>query len=111
MLADAPLVESRRQAARFGLRGLGVDPDTGTERPLGQILRGALDRARPGLEAAGDLDTARRLLERLSLLGTGADRQRAVHAARGSLADAVDELDVAGGREHRRVETSYAPRK
>jgi carboxylate-amine ligase len=51
-----------------------------------------MQRARPGLEAAGDLGVAERLLTLMRTRGTGVERQRRWFDARGSLADVVDEL-------------------
>ncbi|MDH6544056.1 YbdK family carboxylate-amine ligase [Streptomyces sp. SPB4] len=51
-----------------------------------------LERAVPGLAAAGDLDIASELLDRLRHSGGGAERQRAARQRRGRLTDVVRDL-------------------
>ncbi|MET9607536.1 glutamate--cysteine ligase [Streptomyces sp. NPDC006512] len=81
-------------AARYGIDGPGADACSGRELPAQLLVERLLDRAAPGLAAAGDLGTARTLWERLRRRGTGASRQRAVLARTGSLAAVVDGLAV-----------------
>ncbi|MFD3875853.1 glutamate--cysteine ligase [Streptomyces sp. NPDC058623] len=82
-------------AARGGLDGPGADPCGRGQLPAELLVERLLDRAAPGLAAAGDLDLARTLWEGLRRRGTGASRQRAVLAATGSLTAVVDRLAVA----------------
>jgi carboxylate-amine ligase len=91
-VGDEAVLSAHRQAAQHGLRGIGVDPVTHTARPLGEILDAAAELARPGLEAAGDLEIAYDLLSRMHTRGNGAERQRALYRERGSLTDIVDYL-------------------
>ncbi|MFF3393595.1 glutamate--cysteine ligase [Streptomyces sp. NPDC002669] len=80
------------RAARDGLRGRDMDPHTGRLSPAGDRVPSLLRRIGPALEETGDRETVVALLDRLAATGTGADRQRAVHARRGSLVDVVDAL-------------------
>ncbi|MEE1746532.1 carboxylate-amine ligase [Streptomyces sp. JV184] len=80
------------RAARDGLRGEAMDPCTGRLSPADGLLPSLLRHIGPALEEAGDRETVVALLHRLTATGTGADRQRAVHARRGSLHDVVDAL-------------------
>lgn len=79
-------------AARDGLDGMAPDPVTGGLLPIHLLVDRLVDRARPGLEAAGDLGTVLRLLAVVRSSGTGADRQRAALARRGRFDDVVDDL-------------------
>ncbi|MEU0395656.1 YbdK family carboxylate-amine ligase [Streptomyces sp. NPDC006208] len=85
---------AHRRAARLGSTGLGIDPLTGAEVPMRQLIEGLAARAAPGLCAASDLALARQLLDRHHAFGSGADRQRARHLRTGSLNDVVDHLAV-----------------
>ena len=80
------------RAAHDGLEGLAVDPETRRTRPAWHLVRQLFDRIRPELERHGDLEMVTVLLGRLRARGTGAARQRAVHAAGGDIADVVDWL-------------------
>ncbi|MET9661774.1 glutamate--cysteine ligase [Streptomyces sp. NPDC006510] len=80
------------RAARDGLRGESMDPRTGRLSPAGGLVPSLLRHIGPALEETGDRETVVALLRRLTATGTGADRQRAVHARRGSLLDVVDAL-------------------
>ncbi|WP_406016044.1 glutamate--cysteine ligase [Streptomyces sp. NBC_00984] len=80
------------RAARDGLRGETMDPRTGRLSPADGQVPSLLRHIGPALEETGDRETAVALLRRLTAVGTGADRQRAVHARRGSLLDVVDAL-------------------
>ncbi|MEW1908690.1 glutamate--cysteine ligase [Kitasatospora sp. NPDC085895] len=79
-------------AALCGINGNGTDPVTGRVAPMRHLVDLLVERARPGLEAAGDVGTVRQLLAGLCTAGTGADRQRAAFARRGRYGDVVDEL-------------------
>ncbi|MFB7664348.1 glutamate--cysteine ligase [Kitasatospora sp. NPDC056138] len=80
------------RAARDGLSGSGIDPRSGRLVPAGQTVDSLLDHVRPALEELGDLPAVTEGLRRLAAAGTGAERQRAVHARRRSLTDVVDFL-------------------
>ncbi|MEU9078393.1 glutamate--cysteine ligase [Kitasatospora sp. NPDC048538] len=80
------------QAARTGLAGDGVDPGTRRRTPMTVLVQRLLERAAPGLDAAGDLAFVEDALGGLRRLGTGAARQRrALHHHR-RLTAVVDEL-------------------
>ncbi|GJF33314.1 putative glutamate--cysteine ligase 2-3 [Kitasatospora sp. NE20-6] len=86
------LLEAHWSAAVHGLGATAHDPGTGRILPMDALVDRLVERARPGLEAAGDLATVRRLLAALRAAGTGADRQRAAFARHGRFHDVVDEL-------------------
>ncbi|WP_328966988.1 carboxylate-amine ligase [Streptomyces sp. NBC_00239] len=93
--STARLLRAHELAATYGLDGPGLDPVSGRERHAAHLVERLLERAAPGLAAAGDRDAAHTLWDELRRRGTGARRQRAVHAATGSLAAVVDSLIVA----------------
>ncbi|MFE9776233.1 glutamate--cysteine ligase [Streptomyces sp. NPDC005931] len=64
------------RAARSGLEGQLVDPQTRRPAPAAAVLRGLLTRRRPALEASGDWDTVRALLEEALATGSAAHRLR-----------------------------------
>jgi carboxylate-amine ligase len=78
------------RAARHGLDADLVDAAAGRARPAAEMVRLFLDRVRPGLEAAGDLEEVTELVETTVARGTGAARQRAVFERTGSLEAVVD---------------------
>lgn len=80
------------RAALVGSTGLGLDPMNGAEVPMRALIERLLNRAQPGLLAAGDLALVERLLDRRLLLGTGAERQRARYHRGGSLRGVVDHM-------------------
>jgi carboxylate-amine ligase len=86
------LAAAHWRAAHDGLEGLNVDLDTREARPAWRIMRRLFDYVRPELQRHGDLEMATVLMGRLRARGTGAARQRAVYARRGSVADVVDWL-------------------
>ncbi|MBT2471512.1 glutamate--cysteine ligase [Streptomyces sp. ISL-66] len=79
-------------AALHGLEGDGLDVGSGRRVPAWDLVGALLERAAPGLDAAGDLPMAATVLGRLRLGGGGACRQRAAHRRAGSLYDVVDTL-------------------
>ncbi|MGW7457621.1 carboxylate-amine ligase [Streptomyces sp. NPDC054797] len=89
------LLGAHRLAAAHGIDGPGLDVWSGREEPAVLLVDRLIDRAAPGLEAAGDLSTVEALWGRLRAQGTGARRQRRVLAATGSLEAVVDSLDAA----------------
>lgn len=64
------------RAARSGLEGVLVDPETHREAPAPQVLRKLLLRLRPALEAHGDWDTVRTLAQQALADGSAAHRIR-----------------------------------
>ncbi|WP_042369843.1 carboxylate-amine ligase [Streptacidiphilus neutrinimicus] len=89
---DAVLLDVHDQAGRHGLRGRGLDPATGLRAPFDNCLSSLVERARPGLRAAGDEHLADRLVAQVRRVGSGADRQRAVFARHGDLRRVAAEL-------------------
>jgi carboxylate-amine ligase len=86
------LMAAHWRSAHDGLEGVNIDMATREPRPAGRLLRQLFDYVRPELERHGDLDQATLLMDRLRTRGTGAARQRAILAQRGSVADVVDWL-------------------
>ncbi|MEU0674740.1 YbdK family carboxylate-amine ligase [Streptomyces sp. NPDC006172] len=84
---DGPLCDGRHdrlraaawRAARSGLEGALVHPETHRAEPAGTVLRAMAARLRPALEASGDLSVVEALLEEELAAGSAADRLR--HAA------------------------------
>ncbi|MFC5827009.1 carboxylate-amine ligase [Nonomuraea insulae] len=76
------------RAARDGLDGHGVDPFTGRQVPVAEVVDGLLEHIRPALADSGDLETVTLGLRWLREAGGGAARQRAAGAAE----DVVDDL-------------------
>jgi carboxylate-amine ligase len=68
-------------AARHGLAGAGADPVTGQPAGPAALRARLLDHVYPALTDHGDAETVTGLLRRLEDRGTGADRQRALHAS------------------------------
>lgn len=71
------------QAARFGLTGLLMDPDTQTSAPAAEVVRKVFHRARPALMRSQDMGRVHRGLRRLLSQGTGSEEQRRVAARQG----------------------------
>lgn len=84
VLRDVPLRPVRTElleaavwrAARFGLADHLVSPSSHAARPAGYVVAELLEHLRPGLEAHGDLEAARRACSAILQRGTGADVQR-----------------------------------
>ncbi|BBC36969.1 hypothetical protein SGFS_082630 [Streptomyces graminofaciens] len=74
------------RAAQSGLEGDLVDPVTRLAAPAPTVLRDMLRRLRPTLEAFGDWDTVRVLLEEALARGSAAHSLREVAAEKGLLA-------------------------
>jgi carboxylate-amine ligase len=89
------LMAAHWRAARDGLEGLNIDMATRETRPAWRLIRQLFDYVRPELERHRDLEIASVLLGRLRSKGTGAARQRALLAQRGSVSDVVDWLALA----------------
>ncbi|WP_051832363.1 carboxylate-amine ligase [Streptomyces katrae] len=92
---EPELRRAHRLAAMYGIEGPALDLESGREAPAVSLVDRLLDRAAPGLAAAGDLGAVAALWQGLRRQGTGARRQRAVYRATGSLAAVVDSLEVA----------------
>ncbi|WP_370591441.1 carboxylate-amine ligase [Saccharopolyspora montiporae] len=88
-LPDQVLRAALWRAARDGLRGSGLHPATGELVPARRLLDETVAAALPALEHSGDASTALALLEAVLRRGTGADRQRAMFARRGRMADVL----------------------
>ncbi|WP_240196860.1 carboxylate-amine ligase [Nonomuraea lactucae] len=80
------------RAARDGLAGDSLDVREGTLVPAPVMARRLLDHVRQAMAEAGDLAFVEEGLDRLLRTGSGAMRQRQVHARRGDLAGVVDDL-------------------
>ncbi|WP_152347518.1 YbdK family carboxylate-amine ligase [Brevibacterium sp. CFH 10365] len=72
------------QAARFGLTGLLMDPDTQTTAPAAEVVRKVFHRARPALTRTQDMRRVHHGLRRLLSQGTGSEEQRRVVARKGA---------------------------
>ncbi|MBT0773757.1 glutamate--cysteine ligase [Kineosporia sp. J2-2] len=77
------------RASRYGLTADLVDPLTGQAIPARARVQQLVDRVRPALVRHGDLDRVEDALHQVLEHGTGAERQRAAFARRGSLTDVV----------------------
>ena len=86
------LMAAHWRAAHDGLEGLNIDMATRQPRSAWKLMRQLFDYVRPELERHGDLEMATVLLGRLRAHGTGAARQRALFAQRGSVGSVVDWL-------------------
>jgi glutamate---cysteine ligase / carboxylate-amine ligase len=86
------LTAAHWRAAHDGLEGLNIDMATRETRPAWHLMRQLFDYARPELDRHGDLEMTTVLMGRLRAKGTGAARQRALLARRGSVSDVVDWL-------------------
>ena len=95
-VSSATLRLASWQAALQGLGGDLVNPLTGRSRPASEIVGALLDHVRPVLTELGELDEVERLAADVLRNGTGADRQRAVLARSGRLADVVADAIATG---------------
>ena len=77
------------QASRYGLDSELVDPVSGKPKPAFDVVTALLDHLRPVLEEQNELGTVEFLLFQVLNRGTGAARQREVHASAGNLSDVV----------------------
>ncbi|KRF34154.1 carboxylate-amine ligase [Nocardioides sp. Soil805] len=80
-VAPALLRESCRTAARAGLAGVLTDPRTGEASDPWRLVDGLLAQVRPHLRAHDDELLVEVTLDRLRVVGGGADRQRRLFAA------------------------------
>jgi glutamate---cysteine ligase / carboxylate-amine ligase len=79
------------RASRYGLAGTLVHPVDRDLAPARAVLHSLLERMRPALEDAGDLDLVTAGFEKL-LGATGAVRQRAAYERTGSVGGVVSDL-------------------
>ncbi|MFF7457032.1 glutamate--cysteine ligase [Kitasatospora sp. NPDC008115] len=86
------LAAAHRRAAQTGPVGEGIDPFTGWPVPMPALVDRLLERAAPGLSAAGDLAAVEAGLDRLRRLGSGAERQRRDFRVRECPQDVIDGL-------------------
>jgi carboxylate-amine ligase len=81
------------RAARDGLDGNSLDPETGKLIPAWRLVERLMDHVEPYLDG-GDLVWVGDTLAVLRKIGCGADRQRREYSRSGDLADVVDSLIV-----------------
>lgn len=77
------------RAARSGLEGDLVDPDTGRPLPAGDVLAALVDSLSGQLDAGGERELIDDLIDGVLGAGSSATRQRAAHRRRGRRADVV----------------------
>ncbi|AXB45608.1 carboxylate-amine ligase [Amycolatopsis albispora] len=82
------------RAARDGLGGSCLHPESGELVPIWTVVDELVANLREPLGASGDLDFALDVLSRLRSTGGGADRQLAAYRRRERLTDVVDEQCV-----------------
>lgn len=80
------------RAARYGLEGDLLDVRAPASRPAREVVADLLVRLRPHLDALGDTERVGAGVGRVLAEGTGAERQRAAHARRGSLDDVTEAI-------------------
>ncbi|MFD6364696.1 carboxylate-amine ligase [Streptomyces roseolus] len=97
------------RAARSGLEGDLVDPETRLAAPAPTVVRGLLRRLRPALEQYGDWDTVRSLTEETLARGTAARRLRELTYG-GDLLAGVDHLAAETRGAYRRPSGRPTPR-
>jgi carboxylate-amine ligase len=79
------------RASRYGLSETLVHPSERKRRPASEVLEALLDRVRPALVEAGDLDRATAGFQHV-LSHNGATRQRAAYERSGSVEGVVEDL-------------------
>ncbi len=80
------------RAARDGLRGHGMDADSGRLLPVHELVTQLVRDVRPVLTRYGEFERVCRVLRRWCRQGGGAAVQRAAFGRRGDLRDVVDAL-------------------
>jgi carboxylate-amine ligase len=80
------------RAARDGLAGRCVDPDSGALVPTWRLVEGLVDRLTARLRSTGDEDFVADAMAKLRETGSGAQRQRAAYARRLRDTDIVDTM-------------------
>jgi carboxylate-amine ligase len=73
---QALLRKSCRSAARVGLHGMVTDPQTGSQVPAWELIDAMVAQVQPLLRAHGDEARVLSTIDRVRILGGGADRQR-----------------------------------
>jgi carboxylate-amine ligase len=89
---QATLRESCRSAAQVGLSGTLTDPQTGHQVESWRLVDTLVEEVRPQLRANGDEALVVPMLDRLRVVGGGADRQRRLFTAARSPIDFVTAL-------------------
>ncbi|KDN87575.1 carboxylate-amine ligase [Kitasatospora cheerisanensis] len=89
---ETTLRRAHHSAAAHGLDARLPHPPTGEHLPARELLTALLEFTTPALLRTDDLPLARRLTAGLLTGGSGADRQRAALAGRGTLTAVVDDL-------------------
>jgi carboxylate-amine ligase len=108
-VSSAAIRLSTWTAARFGLRGELVNPESGTPDSAGAVVRALIEHVREPLVNAGDLAFVWAGVQRLLAGGTGADWQRRARTT-GSLEDVASRaLELTHGRGHERTGSSVSP--
>lgn len=79
------------RASRFGLDGELLDPQLNVLHDAREVARSLFEYVRPVLEEQGEDLLVESLLRQTFIRGTGCNRQRAVHARNGSLAEVVSD--------------------
>ena len=80
------------RAAHEGMSGTLLDARTGHTRPAWEMIDVLLDKIGDALDRHGDRDAVERGLKRIRANGTGADRQRRIFRAAGTVDAVVDYL-------------------
>jgi carboxylate-amine ligase len=80
------------RAGRDGVAHNLIDPVSREPRPAREVLRVLVDHVAQSLDETADRDAVDEFAERLLAGGAGASRQRAVHAAKGTLEAVVADL-------------------
>jgi carboxylate-amine ligase len=82
--ADYLLRAAIWRAARYGLEGSLVDPETGVAGPASEVIRSAVLRLGPGLDAHGDQARVMAGVEQILARGNGAMWQRRIATTSGA---------------------------
>jgi carboxylate-amine ligase len=75
-IGEQVLAAALWSAARYGLTGPGVEPETGIQMPAEALVARLLERVAPALAETGDQERAEEVVKSLLTNGTGAERQR-----------------------------------
>jgi carboxylate-amine ligase len=84
-VSDSLVMAAHGNAARSGPDGTLLDPRSGHARPAWDLVDELLRTVAPALDRHGDLDLVADGCERIRRQGTGAARQRAIHARTGDI--------------------------
>ncbi|MFI6030186.1 glutamate--cysteine ligase [Amycolatopsis magusensis] len=94
IVPDEVLRANLWRAARDGLGGSCLHPESGELVPVWAVLDELMVGLRDALRTTGDLEFAEGMLARLRSTGGGGDRQLAAYRTRNRVTDVVDELCV-----------------